>query len=125
MDWVVRDFVREWPSLTVARVLGELLRARSDRLADWSCEIGEVWSPAGKPDEIRLFFTEREPGHFGTVRPVTGEDPVVQAERLARELLANDPRSAEGMRSGSYEEVVPEWLGTGFELGEPNGHKWR
>ncbi|MEU1671571.1 hypothetical protein ABZ752_06025 [Streptomyces roseifaciens] len=131
VERAVEDRSWEWPSAAVARMLGGVLRSRTDWLDAWTCELGAVWSPPGALDEIRLFFQDYalQPdgarafkGWFGTVRPVTGEDPAAQAERLARELTAGDPREADGMRS---EPGTPldDWLGTPDVCG-PSSHKW-
>lgn len=123
----------EWPAQTVARVLGDLLRCRTDWLAHWCCEAGEVWSSPWA-DEIRLYFVnyETQPdgalrfaGRFGTIRPVTDENPIAQAERLAQEIMAGDPREAAGMRGDSPGEGdVLDWLGGGYQLHGPSSYKW-
>ncbi|MEV4924999.1 hypothetical protein [Streptomyces roseoverticillatus] len=121
----------EWPSAAVARILEGILRSRTDWLDAWTCEVGEVWSPPGVLDEIRLYFRNyvqqpdsvwRSSGRFGTVRPVTDEDPTVQAERLAQEITAGDPRAADGMRS-EPDVSLDDWLGTPDHFG-PNSYKW-
>ncbi|MER5729841.1 hypothetical protein ABT084_16130 [Streptomyces sp. NPDC002138] len=128
------DFGWEWPAQSVARVLGDLLRADADRLADRGFELGAVWSSPHVPDEVRLFLVEYEPdpapdgplrrtGEFGMIRQVTDEAPHAQAERLAREIMTGDPRLADGMRGDAPETKVLDWLGRGFDFGGAEGHK--
>ncbi|MBC2875568.1 hypothetical protein [Streptomyces sp. TYQ1024] len=123
----------EWPSAAVARELEGLLRARPDWLDEWTCEVDEVWATPGVLDEIRLAFRNyvpqpdgawRSAGRFGAVRPVTDEDPALQAERLAREITAGDPRRASGMRIDAPGAPLTDWLGTPRTFG-PSSYRWR
>ncbi|MFD9483729.1 hypothetical protein ACFWBX_06925 [Streptomyces sp. NPDC059991] len=128
-----RDFSWEWPAMTVARLLGERLRSRPEWLSSRSCELDRVWAELGDPERVRLLFTHYErradgsmcsAGAFGAFRPVTGEDPAVQAERLAAEFLSGDPRAAQGVRSDPSVGPLFEWLGTGYSIGGPSAVRW-
>ncbi|MFI2073596.1 hypothetical protein [Streptomyces triculaminicus] len=132
VERATKDRSWEWPSAAVARILGGILRSHTDWLDGWTCEVGEVWSPPGVLDEIRLSFRSyvpqphgvwRSAGCFGTVRPVTDEDPTAQAERLAQEIMAGDPRQANGMRSDTPDAPLDDWLGTPRHFG-PSSDKW-
>ncbi|WP_329191827.1 MULTISPECIES: hypothetical protein [unclassified Streptomyces] len=127
-----RDRGWEWPSAAVARELEGILRARATWLDTWTCEVDQVWATPGSLDEIRLALRTyalqpggawRSLGRIGLVRPVTDEDPLLQAERLAREITAVDPRTVDGMRGDTPGAPLMDWLGSPREFG-PSSHKW-
>lgn len=128
-----RDREWEWPSAAVARELETNLRAHSTWLDTWTCEVEQAWATPGTLDEIRLVLRTHalEPdgawrylGRIGLVRPVTDEDPLLQAERLAREITAGDPRTVDGMRDETLDAPLTNWPGGPRDFG-PSSYKWR
>ena len=102
----------EWPARTVARLLEQDLRERTDWLARWECELGAVSAWPWEPDQVNVFLFH--PGRsairegrpwlqFRMILAVSSDDPADQAERLAEQLVAADPRQAAEVCGGSPE----------------------
>ncbi|MFE2263137.1 hypothetical protein [Streptomyces griseosporeus] len=112
VDRATADRSWEWPARTVARLLEQDLRERTDWLAGWECELGAVSAWPWEPDQVNLFFfhpgrsaiREGRPWlHFRMVLPVSPDNPVSQAELLAEQLVAADPRQVAEVSGGSPE----------------------
>lgn len=112
VERAVADHSWEWPARTVARLLERDLRECTDWLAQWECELGNVSAWPWEPDQINLFLfhpgrsairEDRPWLQFRMVLDVSGEDPAAQAERLAEQLVAGDPRQMAGVCGGSPE----------------------
>lgn len=102
----------EWPARTVARLLEEELRRRTAWLERWECELASVSAWLWEPDQINLFFfhpggaavkEDRPWLQFRMTLNVSGGDPAAQAQQLAEELTAFDPRLAADVCGGSPE----------------------
>lgn len=102
----------EWPARTVARLLEQALRECTDWLARWECELGAVSAWPWEPDQVNVFLFH--PGRsairedhpwlqFRMILAVSSDDPADQAERLAEQLVAADPRQAAEVCGGSPE----------------------
>ncbi|MFI6279695.1 hypothetical protein [Streptomyces sp. NPDC050988] len=116
----------EWPAWTVARLLDKDLQARADRLAGWECELGAVSAWPWEPDQVNVFlfhpgrsaFREDQPWlQFRMTLAVSSDDPADQAQCLAEQLVAADPRQAAEVCGGS-----PEFA---RQLGYPWPQRWR
>ncbi|MFD9869072.1 hypothetical protein ACFXI8_26480 [Streptomyces niveus] len=112
VEQAVADHSWEWPARTVARLLELGLRERVGRLARWECELGGVSAWLWKPDQINLFLFYPGRSAIGEDRPwlqfqmvldVSNDDPESQAERLAEQLVAGDPRQTAEVCGGSPE----------------------
>ncbi|MEV7394099.1 hypothetical protein [Streptomyces sp. NPDC091215] len=112
VDRATADRSWEWPARTVARLLEQDLRERTDRLARWECELGAVSARPWEPDQVSVFLFH--PGRsavredrpwlkFRMILAVSSDDPAGQAERLAEQLVAADPRRAAEVCGGSSE----------------------
>ncbi|MGW4375087.1 hypothetical protein ACWEJ7_15620 [Streptomyces albidoflavus] len=106
------DHSWEWRARTVARLLERDLRQHTDWLARWECELAGVSAWLWQPDRVQLFLfypprstiTEDRPWlQFRMMLPVSGEDPTLQAARLAGRLVAGDPRRTAEVCGGSPE----------------------
>lgn len=102
----------EWPARTVARLLEQDLRERTDWLARWECEIGAGSALPWEPDQVNIFLfhpgraairEDRPWLQFRMILAVSTDDPVDQAERLAEQLIAADPRQTAEVCGGSPE----------------------
>jgi hypothetical protein len=112
VERAVADHSWEWPARTVARLLEQDLRERTDWLAQWECELGGVSAWLWEPDQINLFLfhpgrsairEDRPWLQFRMVLAVSSDDPAGQAERLAEQLIAGDPRQSAEVCGGSKE----------------------
>ncbi|MEW2709551.1 hypothetical protein AB0948_31880 [Streptomyces koyangensis] len=112
VERAVADHSWEWPARTVARLLELDLRERVGWLARWECELGGVSAWLWEPDQINLFLFHPGPSAIGEDRPwlqfrmvldVSSDDPESQAERLAEQLVAGDPRQTAEVCGGSPE----------------------
>ncbi|MFH8993109.1 hypothetical protein [Streptomyces sp. NPDC017940] len=110
VERAVADHSWEWPARTVARLLELDLRERADWLGRWECELAGVSAWLWKPDQINLFLfhpgrsaiRENRPWlQFRMVLDVSYGDPASQAERLAAQLTASDPRQTAEVCGGS------------------------
>ncbi|GAA3183106.1 hypothetical protein GCM10017688_41390 [Streptomyces ramulosus] len=126
VERAVADHSWEWPARTVARLLELHLKARTDWLAQWECEIGAVSAWVWEPRHIDLFLLH--PGRsalreglpwlqFRMTLDVSSDTPEKQAERLADQLVADDPRRTAEICGGS-----PEYA---RRLGYPLPPRWR
>jgi hypothetical protein len=106
------DHSWEWPARTVARLLELDLKERTGWLAQWECELGSVSAWLWEPDQINLFLFHPSRSAIGEGRPwlqfrkvldVSGDDSERQAERLADQLVAGDPRHTAEVCGGSQE----------------------
>ncbi|MFF2652776.1 hypothetical protein [Streptomyces sp. NPDC058045] len=106
------DHSWEWPARTIARLLEEELRQRTDWLERWECELSRVAATFRVPDRIELVLFHPGRSAITAGRPwlqfrltlaIAGEDPAAEAHRLAEELTAGDPRSAAEVCGGSAE----------------------
>ncbi|MFD5872558.1 hypothetical protein [Streptomyces sp. NPDC060322] len=106
------DLGWEWPARRVARLLEARLRAHSDRLAAWTCELSAVSAWPWEPERIVVLLfhpglaaveEDRPWLQFRMAFPVTGDDPAEQAERLCALITAADPRQVAEVCGGSKE----------------------
>ncbi|MFJ4645562.1 hypothetical protein ACIP6Q_18750 [Streptomyces bobili] len=106
------DLSWEWPARTVARLLEQDLRQRTDWLTRWECELGAVSAWPWNRDQINVFlFHPGRPSvsddgpwlQFQMTLAVSHDAPAEQAARLAEQLLAADPRQAARLVGGSPE----------------------
>lgn len=100
----------EWPARVVARLVAERFHAEPGALAAWECGFyaAESWSWRRDRIIVMFFYPGRPvPGRpflqFRTERPVTDEDPAVQAARLFADLTGADPRERADVSGGSAE----------------------
>ncbi|MET7784210.1 hypothetical protein ABZT28_52665 [Streptomyces sp. NPDC005388] len=100
----------EWPARTVARLLEQDLRERTDWLARWECELGALSARPWEPHQVNVFLfhpgrsairEDRPWLQFRMILAVSSDDPADQAERLAEQLVAGDPRQAAEVCGGS------------------------
>ena len=112
VERAVADHSWEWPARTVARLLERDLRARTDWLEQWKCELGSVSAWLWEPAQINLLLfhpgrsaikEDRPWLQFRMVLAVSRNDPAGQAERLAGQLVAGDPRQTAEVCGGSPE----------------------
>jgi hypothetical protein len=112
VERAVADHSWEWPARTVARLLEQDLRERTDWLTQWECELGGVSAWLWEADQINLFLFHPGRSAIGEDRPwlqfrmvlaVSSDDPAGQAERLAEQLVAGDPRQTAEVCGGSPE----------------------
>ncbi|WP_405793984.1 hypothetical protein [Streptomyces sp. NBC_01506] len=112
VERAVADHRWEWRARTVARLLERDLGERADRPAPWDRELGDVAAWLGEPDRINLFLFHPGRSAIGEgspwlqlrmTLPVSDDDPVAQAGRLAGQLVASDPRESAEVRGGSPE----------------------
>ncbi|WP_046780908.1 hypothetical protein [Streptomyces yangpuensis] len=101
----------EWPAGAVARLLEAGLRGRGDWLLRWECELQDVWASRKQPDQIHVILMHPPNGpdtdlpwiQFGMTLPISADDPSDQAERLAAQLTAGDPRATAEVWGGSHD----------------------
>ncbi|MFJ4185154.1 hypothetical protein [Kitasatospora sp. NPDC089509] len=105
----------EWPAAVVAMLLEAELRGREDWLAQWECELEAVCAFRDEPDRIDVFLrhppgrqeTDLPQAQFMLTLPISADAPSTQAEHLAAQLTAGDPRATAEL-CGGYR---PEELG--------------
>ncbi|WP_181957443.1 hypothetical protein [Streptomyces paludis] len=126
VERAVADRGWEWPARTVARLLEAELLARTDWLTRWECELQGVFAWPGDGNGDRVVLRLLHPGRAAITaeRPwlqfqlrlavSPGDDPSVQAARLADQLTAaGDPRAAAEVCGGSAdnaEQLGYPWL---------------
>ncbi|MFF7777419.1 hypothetical protein ACFZCG_23700 [Streptomyces tanashiensis] len=112
IDRAAADHTWEWPARTVARLLEERLRTRTDWLSTWECELGAVSAWPWAPDRITVFLFH--PGRsaisadhpwlqFRMTIPISGDHANVQVEAIEERLTAEDPREVAEVCGGSKE----------------------
>ncbi|TDD51606.1 hypothetical protein E1263_29945 [Kribbella antibiotica] len=122
VERAVADHGWEWPARTVARLLKQDLAERTDWLMHWECELGAVSAWHWEPDQINVFFfhpgsptVEDRPWlQFRQRLAVTDADPARQAEQLAQQLIARDPRRTAEVCGGSADfarKLGYPWIG--------------
>ncbi|MFF0390070.1 hypothetical protein ACFYS8_15505 [Kitasatospora sp. NPDC004615] len=104
------DHSWEWPARTVARLLAERLRERTEWLTAWECELQDVSAWPWEPDRINVLFfhpgraaiSEDRPWiQFKLTVPISADRPADQAEALEAHLTAEDPREVAEVCGGS------------------------
>jgi hypothetical protein len=110
IDRAAEDYTWEWPARTVARLLEERLRKRTDWLTTWECELASVSAWPWEPDRITVFLfhpgrsairEDRPWLQFRMTIPLSAEDPADQAEALEVGLTAEDPREVAEVCGGA------------------------
>ncbi|MEU0394886.1 hypothetical protein ABZ208_19325 [Streptomyces sp. NPDC006208] len=106
------DHTWEWPARTVARLLGERLRAEPGLLGRWRCAPGWIGTHYAEPEQVELSFTYPSPPaqdtgnawvQFVWTLPDGGTPPEERAEAALRRLAEVNPTTYATLAGGSRE----------------------
>ncbi|MDG4864915.1 hypothetical protein P8605_42880, partial [Streptomyces sp. T-3] len=115
VERATQDHSWEWPARTLARLLGERLRAEPELTARWDCRLGWIGTHYAVPDQVQASFSYPRSRRQGSDAPWLqfiwsptddGTPPEAQVDALVRRLQDEDLTTIARLAGGSAESAA-------------------